>query len=79
MLISFNQRYIKALLWKNAYNLACRSLGVNDMRSSRYADVFTVSEEEVVEYVLKDGIPENEQTNPNLLQEGFHFYKEDGK
>lgn len=49
------------------------------MRSSRYADVFTVSEEEVVEYVLKDGIPENEQTNPNLLQEGFHFYKEDGK
>lgn len=49
------------------------------MRSSRYADVFTVSEEEVVEYVLKNGIPENEQTNPNLLQKGFHFYKEDSK
>ena len=49
------------------------------MKNSRYSDVFTVSREEVVEYVLKHGIPENELTRNKTYVEGFHFFKEDGK
>ena len=51
---------IKALLWGSAYNLACNTLEVRNMKHSRYSDVFTVSAAEVVEYVLKHGIPEKE-------------------
>lgn len=70
---------IKALLWGGAYDLACSTLEVSNMKHSRYSDVFTVSAAEVVEYVLKHGIPEKELIKNKKYVEGFHFFKEDGK
>lgn len=62
-----------------AYDYACQTLGVNNMMHHSYGDVFTVSEEDVYEYILKNGLPESEDTGKDSLKEGFHYYKEAGK
>lgn len=79
ILLPNKETQIKALLWGDAYDLACNTLEVSTMKNSRYSDVFTVSTVEVVEYVLKHGIPENEMARREQYVEGFHFLKENGK
>lgn len=70
---------IKALLGGHAYELACKTLGVDNMKHRKYAEVFTATEAEVYEYTEKHGLPQSEATSKDSLQEGFHYYYEDGK
>lgn len=70
---------IKLLLYGNALDFACKTLGVKDMRHNSYSEVFTVSKEEVYEYTLVNGIPQSDSTSRYSLKEGFHFYEEEGK
>ncbi|MEK5068639.1 hypothetical protein [Sporosarcina sp. FSL K6-1508] len=70
---------IKVLLYGNALDFACETLGVKDMRYHKYSKVFTVSEEEVYEYTSINGIPQSEATGRNSMAEGFHFFEEEGK
>lgn len=70
---------IQTLLYGNAFDFACETLGVNDMRTHEYSEVFTVSNEEVYEYTSIHGIPHSEAIRKSTLVEGFHYYKEKGK
>lgn len=47
--------------------------------NSRYTHAFTVSESEFIDYILENGIPENEIERNKSVAEGFQFYKEDCK
>lgn len=67
---------IKALLGGHAYELACKTLGVENMKYRKYAEVFTVTEVEVYDYTEKHGLPQSEATSKNSLQEGFHYYED---
>lgn len=62
-----------------AYDYACQTLGVDNMMHHSYADVFTVSEAEVYEYILENGLPESGDISKDSLKEGFHYYEEAGK
>lgn len=81
MNLSDKEKQIKVLLGGRgrAYDYACQTLGVDNMMHHSYADVFTVSEADVYDYVLKNGLPESEDTSKESLKEGFHYYKEDGR
>ena len=70
---------IKALLYGKSLAFACESLGVSNMRNHKYADVFTVSEEEVYEYTTINGLPPSDSTSRGSMAEGFHFFEEEGK
>lgn len=70
---------IIALLKGEAYKFACNYLGVKDMTSKPYSQVFDVTREEVIEYVIENGLPYNYSNSRNSLTDGFHFYKEDEK
>ncbi|ALS77289.1 hypothetical protein FQ085_13790 [Planococcus sp. ANT_H30] len=70
---------IQILLRGNALQFACETLGVKDMRIREYAEVFTVSMDEVYDYALKQGLPQSGSTRDDMLIEGFHYYKKDGK
>ena len=70
---------IQILLYGNALVFACETLGVKDMRTRKYSEVFTVSNEEVYEYISIHGLPLNKSTRKERLVEGFHYYKEEGK
>ena len=70
---------IQILLYGSAFNFACETLGVKDMRTHKYSEVFTVSNEEVYEYISIHGLPQNESTGKGAQVEGFHYYKKDGK
>ena len=69
---------IKILLCGNPLKFACKTLGVKDMENHTYSEVFTVSKEEIYEYVLINGIPENYSTSRYSMSDGFHFFEEDG-
>lgn len=69
---------IKVLLGGKAYDLACQTLGVDNMRDSKYSDVFTVTERQVHEYVFINGFPNGETPKEERGTEGFHFYEERG-
>lgn len=69
---------IKALLRGKVLQFTCETLGVSDMRNSNYADVFTVSFEEVYQYTVIHGIPQTISSDWDSLPEGFHYYKENG-
>ena len=69
---------IQILLYGNALQFACETLGVKDMRIREYAEVFTVSMEEVYGYALNHGLPQSDSMGDPLI-EGFHYYKKDGK
>ena len=81
MNLSDKEKQIKVLLGGRgrAYDYACQTLGVDNMMHHSYADVFTVSEADVYDYILKNGLPESEDTSKDSLKEGFHYYKEDGR
>ena len=81
MNLSDKEKQIKVLLGGRgrAYDYACQTLGVDNMMHHSYADVFTVSEADVYEYILENGLPESEDTSKKSLKEGFHYYKEDGR
>lgn len=70
---------IQILLYGNALAFACETLGVKDMKTRKYSEVFTVSNEEVYEYISIHGLPKSESTRKEALVEGFHYYKEEGK
>ncbi|MGO1059940.1 hypothetical protein ACTL32_12470 [Planococcus sp. FY231025] len=70
---------IQILLQGNALQFACETLGVKDMRIREYSEVFTVSMDEVYAYALKHGLPQSGSTREDMLIEGFHYYKKDGK
>lgn len=70
---------IQILLYGNALQFACETLGVKDMRIRKYSEVFTVSMEEVYAYALNHGLPQSGSTRDDMLIEGFHYYKKDGK
>ncbi|SDN77728.1 hypothetical protein SAMN05518871_107187 [Psychrobacillus sp. OK028] len=70
---------IKVLLSGKALDFACETLGVKDMRTRKYVEVFTVSPEEVYEYTTIHGIPHSDSTGKNSLAEDFHYYEEEGK
>lgn len=81
MNLSDKEKQIKVLLGGRgrAYDYACQTLGVDNMMHHSYADVFTVSEADIYDYILKNGLPESEDTSKESLKEGFHYYKEDGR
>ena len=81
MNLSDKEKQITILLGgrRRAYDYACQTLGVDNMMDHSYADVFTVSEADVYDYVLKNGLPESEDTSKESLKEGFHYYKEDDR
>ncbi|MGI2328970.1 hypothetical protein [Planococcus sp. YIM B11945] len=70
---------IRILLYGSALDFACKTLGVNNMMIHKYSEVFTVSNEEVYEYTVVHGLPQNEFSSKDALVEGFHYYREDGK
>lgn len=70
---------IKVLLYGNPLDFACETLGVKDMRYHSYSKVFTVSKEEVYEYTSINGIPQSDSTSRYSMDEGFHFFEEEGK
>jgi hypothetical protein len=70
---------IKILLCGDPLRFACEILGVNDMTIRNYAKVFTVSKDEVYEYVSINGIPQDYSTIRYSLTDGFHFFEEEGK
>lgn len=70
---------IKILLYGNPLDFACKTLGVRDMRTRKYSEVFTVSNEEVYEYTSIHGIPHSDSTSRDSLVEGFHYFEEEGK
>lgn len=69
---------INVLLYGSALQFACETLGVNNMIDSKYADVFTVSFEEVYQYTVVHGIPQRESSRLDSRIEGFHYGQEDG-
>ena len=69
---------IQVLLFGNALQFACETLGVKDMRIREYSEVFTVSMDEVYAYALKHGLPQSSSTRDDLLIEGFHYNEKDG-
>lgn len=70
---------IQILLFGNALQFACETLGVKDMRIRKYSEVFTVSMDEVYAYALKHGLPQSGSARDDMLIEGFYYYKKDGK
>lgn len=80
-ILSDKERQIKVLLdgRGRAYDYACQTLGVDNMMHHSYSDVFTVSEADVYEYIVNNGLPESADTSKASLKEGFHYYEEDGK
>ncbi|WP_277587422.1 hypothetical protein [Psychrobacillus antarcticus] len=70
---------IQTLLYGNALVFACETLGVQDMRTRKYSEVFTVNNEEVYEYISIHGPPQNKSTSKGSQDEGFHYNMEDGK
>lgn len=52
-----NETQIKILLSGDPLKFACKTLGVKDMKNHIYSEVFTVSKEEIYEYVLINSIP----------------------
>lgn len=70
---------VQILLYGNALVFASETLGVKDMRTRKYSEVFTVSYEEVYEYISIHGLPQSESTSKDTLVEGFHYFKEEGK
>lgn len=70
---------MQILLFGNALQFSCETLGVKDMRIRKYSEVFTVSMDEVYAYALKLGLPQIGSTRDDMLIEGFHYYKKDGK
>ncbi|WP_142826277.1 hypothetical protein [Planococcus soli] len=69
---------MQILLFGNPLQFACETLGVKDMRIREYAEVFTVSMEDVYDYALNHGLPQSDLMRDPLI-EGFHYYKKDGK
>ncbi len=67
---------IKTLLYGDPFCLACETLGVQDMRHHSYSEVFTVTFEEVYDYVSVRGLPES---GTSFIHEGFHYFKADGR
>ena len=53
------EEQIEALLNCKALELACRELNVSHMARSSYTDVFTVTRQEIDEYIRINGIPKN--------------------
>jgi len=70
---------IKILLYVNPLDFACETLGVKDMRTRKYSEVFTVSNEEVYKYTSIHGPPQSDATRKESLVEGFHYFEEEGK
>lgn len=70
---------IKILLYGNPLDFACETLGVKNMRYHNYSSVFTVSKEEVYEYISINGIPQSDSTSRYSMEEGFKFFEEEGK
>jgi hypothetical protein len=70
---------IQILLYGNALAFACETLGVKDMSTRKYSEVFTVRNEEVYEYISLHGLPQSEATSKEAMAEGFHYYKEESK
>lgn len=61
--MSDKEKQIKILLGGRgrAYDYACQILGVDNMMYHSYAGVFTGSEAEFYEYILKNGLSESEE------------------
>ena len=70
---------IQILLYGKVLVFACETLGVKDMRIRNYSEVFTVSNEEVYEYISIHGLPQNKSTRKDSQGEGFHYYMEESK
>lgn len=68
---------INVLLSGDPYEYACKQLNVKDMSSNQYSEVFTVSLNDVIQYVLENGFPPNDSNNRSS-DEGFHYYEDDG-
>lgn len=73
------EEQIITLLKGNPLQYACKILGVKEMDKEKYSKVFTVSKDEILEYVKKNGIPQDYSTSRYSLTEGFKFFQEDGK
>lgn len=69
------EKQIEILLYGNALAFACEILGVKNMKNNKYSEVFTVSKEDVYEYISTHGLPQSRHS----LNEGFYYFKEEGK
>lgn len=69
---------IKILLGGDAFRFACKILGVTTMRNQDYSAVFTVSKEDIYNYVSINGIPQHASISRYSKNDGFHFFEEDG-
>ena len=49
------------------------------MRNHKYSKVFTVSDEEVYEYISVEGLQHSDSASKYSLNEGFHYFEEEGK
>ncbi|WP_027084403.1 hypothetical protein [Cohnella panacarvi] len=70
---------IEILLAGDPLRFACNKLGVKDMTQNSYKEVFTVSKEEIFQYVLANGIPQNYSNSRHSVVDGFHFFEDEGK
>ncbi len=73
------ENQIETLLYGNPLDFACKTLGVPNMRNHKYSKVFTVSYEEVYEYISVHGLPHSDSASKYSLDEGFHYFEEEGK
>ena len=65
---------IIALLTGGAFDLACEVLGVDSMMHHEYSEVFTVTRQDIDEYVAKYGVPPGGYNSTGSICEGINYY-----
>ena len=74
------EEQIRVLLAGNPLEYACKKLDVEDMREHRYSEVFTVTRQEVQEYVREHGLPVDISFSSLASpQDGLFFYESGGE
>ena len=69
---------ICALLEGRTYELATQELGITKLTVSSYAQVFTVTRDEIDAYVARNGIPSSRYHSNDTFSDGIHFLFDDG-
>ncbi|HVF10624.1 MAG TPA: hypothetical protein VNA16_07470 [Abditibacteriaceae bacterium] len=72
------EEQIHALLTGKAYELAIKTLNVHDMSEHQYEEVFTVTREDIDDYVRLHGVPMDRVITEADGGEGIHFIRQNG-
>jgi hypothetical protein len=70
------EEQIRALLEGRCFELACRELGVTEMRHHDYAKVFTVTRADIDHFVQKNGLPASHVRYSPSSYDGVYLLKQ---